>query len=266
MAAIGDGGAFMALAELETAARLKLTLLVVIYDDAAYGAEVHHFGPMGHDVSLVRFPDADLAAIARAAGAKAATVRRTGDLAVVEEWLSQPARPARPRREGEPDDLRGMARGGLPRRRADHQGDNRMSSIETSTVAALLDAMSGGGVEIVDLTQPLSRSTPVIDFRRRRSPTPPACRETEISRYDERGPAWAWYTLDDRRARGHASRRPDPLGHRQGRCRTWRRCRPVSLVGPACVIDRTAQTEADNGYLLTVADLEAWEAENGARA
>ena len=71
----------MALAELETAARLKLgNLLVVIYDDAAYGAEVHHFAPMGHDVSLVRFPDADLAAIARAAGAKAATVRNVDDL------------------------------------------------------------------------------------------------------------------------------------------------------------------------------------------
>lgn len=93
VAAIGDGGAFMALAELETAARLKLMLLVVIYDDAAYGAEVHHFGPMGHDVSLVRFPDADLAAIARAAGAKAATVRRTEDLAVVEEWLVNPHGP-----------------------------------------------------------------------------------------------------------------------------------------------------------------------------
>ena len=93
VAAIGDGGAFMALAELETAARLKLTLLVVIYDDAAYGAEVHHFAPMGHDVSLVRFPDADLAAIAGAAGAKAATVRRTADLAVVEEWLLNPHGP-----------------------------------------------------------------------------------------------------------------------------------------------------------------------------
>ena len=93
VAAIGDGGAFMALAELETAARLKLTLLVVIYDDAAYGAEVHHFAPMGHDVSLVRFPDADLAGIARAAGAKAAKVRRTEDLAVVQEWLVNPHGP-----------------------------------------------------------------------------------------------------------------------------------------------------------------------------
>ncbi len=93
VAAIGDGGAFMALAELETAARLKLMLLVLIYDDAAYGAEVHHFEPMGHDVSLVRFPDADLAGIARAAGAKSATVRSVADLAVVEDWLINPHGP-----------------------------------------------------------------------------------------------------------------------------------------------------------------------------
>lgn len=89
VAAIGDGGAFMALAELETAARLGLKLLVVIYDDTAYGAEVHHFEPMGHDVSRVRFPDADLAAIARAAGAQAATIRSTGDLEVVKPWLGE---------------------------------------------------------------------------------------------------------------------------------------------------------------------------------
>ena len=93
VAALGDGGTFLALPELETAARLKLTLLVLIYDDSAYGAEVHHFAPMGHDVSLVRFPDTDLAAIAAAAGAKSATVRNTDDLAVVEEWLANPHGP-----------------------------------------------------------------------------------------------------------------------------------------------------------------------------
>ncbi len=90
MAAIGDGGAFMALAELETAARLKLgNLLVLIYDDSAYGAEVHHFAPMGHDVSRVRFPDADLAAIAQAAGARAKTVRSPDDLNTIGEWLTE---------------------------------------------------------------------------------------------------------------------------------------------------------------------------------
>jgi thiamine pyrophosphate-dependent acetolactate synthase large subunit-like protein len=90
VAAIGDGGAFMALAEMETAARLGLKLLVLIYDDRAYGAEVHHFAPMGHDVSTVRFPDADLAAIARACGAQGATIRRTEDLDVVDGWLAEP--------------------------------------------------------------------------------------------------------------------------------------------------------------------------------
>ncbi len=91
--AVGDGGAFMALQELETAARLGLNLLIVIYDDAAYGAEVHHFEPMGHDVSRVRFPEADLAAVARAVGSEAATVRTVDDLAAVEAWLTNPTGP-----------------------------------------------------------------------------------------------------------------------------------------------------------------------------
>jgi thiamine pyrophosphate-dependent acetolactate synthase large subunit-like protein len=89
VAAIGDGGAFMALAEIETATRLGLKLLVLIYDDHAYGAEVHHFEPMGHDVSRVRFPDADLAAIARGCGAAAATIRRTLELDIVPVWLNE---------------------------------------------------------------------------------------------------------------------------------------------------------------------------------
>ncbi|HEY4096255.1 MAG TPA: thiamine pyrophosphate-dependent enzyme, partial [Baekduia sp.] len=87
VAVLGDGGAFLALAELETAARLGLRLLVVVYDDAAYGAEVHHFRTLGEDVSRAQFPDADLAAIARAAGAEAVTVRATADLAAVADWV-----------------------------------------------------------------------------------------------------------------------------------------------------------------------------------
>lgn len=91
VAAVGDGGLFMALPELETAVRLGLKLLVLIYDDAAYGAEVHHFGPAGHALDGVRFPDADLAALGRAAGARAATVRTVDDLAAVERWLADGA-------------------------------------------------------------------------------------------------------------------------------------------------------------------------------
>ncbi len=88
MAALGDGGVMMALGELETVARLGLAVLVVVYDDAAYGAEVHHFGPAGHPVDLVQFPVTDLAAVARGLGIPAVTVRGVADLAPLTAWLT----------------------------------------------------------------------------------------------------------------------------------------------------------------------------------
>ena len=91
IAALGDGGALMAAGELDTVGRLGLPLLVVVYNDAAYGAEVHHFGPHGEPVDIVRFPDSDFAALGRAAGAEGVTVRRVEDLAAVERWIE--ARP-----------------------------------------------------------------------------------------------------------------------------------------------------------------------------
>ena len=93
VAALGDGGALMAAQELETAARLRLPLLAVVYNDAAYGAEVHHFGPHGHDLGIVRFPDTDIAALARGAGAEAITVRALDDLAPIGDWLARRDRP-----------------------------------------------------------------------------------------------------------------------------------------------------------------------------
>ena len=89
VAAVGDGGALMALGELETAARYRLPIVVLVYNDAAYGAEVHHFGPMGHQVDATQFPDTDFAALARAAGAEGITVRKPEDLAPLEEWLGR---------------------------------------------------------------------------------------------------------------------------------------------------------------------------------
>lgn len=89
VAAVGDGGALMALGELETAARHGLPMIVVIYNDAAYGAEVHHFGPEGHPVDLAQFPDTDFAALARAVGAEGITARNKGDLAPIEDWLDR---------------------------------------------------------------------------------------------------------------------------------------------------------------------------------
>jgi kynurenine formamidase len=128
-------------------------------------------------------------------------------------------------------------------------------------VPALIDALASGEVELVDLTQPLSESTPVIKLPPPFANTPGLSR-SQISRYDERGPAWAWDTLT---LGEHVGTHVDAPIH-------WITGQdgadigsipPRSLVGPACVIDKTAETEADPGYLLSVADIEAWESEHG---
>jgi thiamine pyrophosphate-dependent acetolactate synthase large subunit-like protein len=90
VAALGDGGALMAVSELETVARLGLPMLIVVYDDEAYGAEVHHFGPDGHPLDTVRFPPADLAGIGRGFGCDGVTVRSPDDLGPVRDWLDGP--------------------------------------------------------------------------------------------------------------------------------------------------------------------------------
>ncbi len=62
---------------------------------------------------------------------------------------------------------------------------------EPSVLAALVSALRGGSIEVVDLTSPLSSSTPVIQL-----PSPfgqtAVFELEEISRYDDRGPAWYW--------------------------------------------------------------------------
>jgi thiamine pyrophosphate-dependent acetolactate synthase large subunit-like protein len=80
----------MGAAELETVVRLGLPMVVVVYNDAAYGAEVHHFGPEGAPLDTVRFPDTDFAALARGLGFEAVTVRSPGDLAPVGDWVAGP--------------------------------------------------------------------------------------------------------------------------------------------------------------------------------
>ncbi|MEV4183389.1 thiamine pyrophosphate-binding protein [Streptosporangium canum] len=90
VAALGDGGALMGVAELETVVRLGLAMVIVVYDDEGYGAEVHHFGPDGHSLDTVTFPPVDIAAIARGFGCEAVTVRDRVDLAAVAGWLDGP--------------------------------------------------------------------------------------------------------------------------------------------------------------------------------
>jgi acetolactate synthase I/II/III large subunit len=90
VATLGDGGALMGISELETVVRLGLPMVIVVYDDDAYGAEVHHFGPDGDPLDTVRFPPVRIARIGRGFGCQAVTVRRRRDLRAVQTWLDGP--------------------------------------------------------------------------------------------------------------------------------------------------------------------------------
>ena len=132
----------------------------------------------------------------------------------------------------------------------------------TSTpVTALLDALATGGARVVDLTQPLSERTPVLKLPEPFANTPHLSRR-DLSRYDDAGPAWAWTVLE---LGEHTGTHFDaPIHWITGRDGEDVASVPASrLVGPAVVIDLTAEVAQDPGTLLTVAHIEAFEAEHG---
>ncbi len=128
-------------------------------------------------------------------------------------------------------------------------------------VASLIEGLAGGGVEVVDLTQPLNEKTPVIQLPEQFEQTPPV-KAHEISRYDERGPAWAWRWLE---IGEHTGTHLDaPIHWISGRdSLDVSQIPPRHLIAPAVVIDRSAESAEDPDYLLTVDDIRVFEAEHG---
>ena len=87
---VGDGGLLMSLGELDAAVHLGIPLLVVVMNDAGYGAEVHHFRALGLPAGLARFGETDFASIAVAMGAEGVEVRSAGDLDRIKGWVGAP--------------------------------------------------------------------------------------------------------------------------------------------------------------------------------
>ncbi len=131
----------------------------------------------------------------------------------------------------------------------------------SSSVTDLSAALADGSVQVIDLTQPLSESTPVLVLPEPFANTPHLSRRT-LSRFDDAGPAWAWDVLE---LGEHTGTHLDaPIHWITGREREdVASIPPARLVGPARVIDRSAQVAADNGYLLSAAEFEAEEREHG---
>ena len=126
----------------------------------------------------------------------------------------------------------------------------------------LVAALAAGDVRVVDLTQPLSERTPVLQLPPPFANTPGLSR-TQISRYDDRGPAWAWDTLQ---IGEHVGTHFDaPIHWITGRDgEDVASVPPTRLVGPAVVIDKSAEAAENPDYLLTVDDIRAFESDHGA--
>ena len=134
-------------------------------------------------------------------------------------------------------------------------------STRLETLASFVDALASGSIEVVDLTQPLSDRTPIIQL-----PPPfantPGWKTREISHYDERGPAWYWNAFEGGE---HVGTHFDaPIHWVTGKDKDDVSQVPVArLIGPAVVIDRSKEALANPDYLLTIDDIRDFERQHG---
>jgi kynurenine formamidase len=135
-------------------------------------------------------------------------------------------------------------------------------STRVDTLASFVEALTSGSIDVIDLTQPLSERTPMIHL-------PPPFANTpnwtthEISHYDEKGPAWYWNWFEGGE---HSGTHFDaPIHWVTGKDKDDVSQVPVGrLIGPAVVIDKSKEAQANPDYLLTINDIRAFERQHGA--
>ncbi|MGI8528077.1 MAG: cyclase family protein [Geodermatophilaceae bacterium] len=131
-----------------------------------------------------------------------------------------------------------------------------------SVLQDLIGALAGGSIEVIDLTAPLSEDTPILQL-----PPPFANTQrfsrTELSRYDDRGPAWYW---NDFTTGEHVGTHFDaPVHWVSGRDGDDVSQVPAGkLIAPAAVLDFADRVSADPDFLLEIEHIREWEAANGA--
>jgi kynurenine formamidase len=120
-----------------------------------------------------------------------------------------------------------------------------------------------GGVRLVDVTQTLSPDFPPIVLPPEMGQSRPF-RMEEISRYDDRGPAWYWNNVSFGEHTG--THFDAPIHWISGRDlpNNSTDTMPVEhFIAPACVIDCSDEAKRDADFLLTVTHIKAWEKRHG---
>src|ERR1041384_1755847 len=132
-----------------------------------------------------------------------------------------------------------------------------------SLLSKLVHHLEAGRLKVVDLTQPLGPATPVIGLPPQFGSSPGVTMEV-ISRFDEKGPAWYWNII---RMGEHTGTHFDaPIHWITGKNLPDNSCDtipPGRFVGPACVIDVTAEVAKNPDFLLLPEHILAWEKQHG---
>ena len=130
-------------------------------------------------------------------------------------------------------------------------------------LAEFVSALDSGALKVVDLSQPLGPETPVIGLPPIFASSPGVSIDV-ISRYDDKGPGWYWNTI---RLGEHTGTHFDaPVHWITGKDFPGNRCDtipPRRFVGPACVIDVTADVAKNEDFLLMPEHVVAWETQHG---
>jgi len=130
-----------------------------------------------------------------------------------------------------------------------------------SLLTDLAAAVSSGRVEVVDLTAPLSDRTPILVLPEQFGQTD-RFQLREISRYDDRGPAWYWNNITTGEHTG--THLDAPIHWITGRdSHDVSQIPPARLVAPAAVLDFAAEAAADPDFLIEIDHIKAWQAEHG---
>jgi kynurenine formamidase len=130
-----------------------------------------------------------------------------------------------------------------------------------TTLDALAAALASGEVELRDLSAPLSPATPVLQLPPPFANTISFSLET-VSDFDDAGPVWSWNNIHTGEHTGtHVDAPVHWVTGRQGL--SIDKVPPSRLVGPAVVMDVTAEVEEDPDFLVEPEHLEAYVAEHG---
>ena len=132
-----------------------------------------------------------------------------------------------------------------------------------TVLTQLVAELNAGKLKIVDLTQPLGPETPVIGLPPMFASSPGVTMDV-ISHFDAKGPAWYWNVIH---MGEHTGTHFDaPVHWITGKDLPDNRCDTIParrFVGPACVIDVSADVAKNPDFLLTPERIATWEKAHG---